>query len=257
MAGTFRTLVVLLGALLWFPLPAHALDPIDTDGPDFVESSEVVPKGRFQYEIDMTSVRDLRPASAGTAVSTPTLLRYGATDHLEIRIAPEGFIRQGGMSGTGDIALGIKWHSHDGSPYPGNAAVSWILHVDTPSGSDRFRGNGLRPSLRSVITWDLPFGLALGVMPGVKSDTRADGHRFASAIFGSVLNKRINNRFRVFGELSVPQVARSANGGVLADWDLGAAYLVTPDLQVGIRAGIAANRNSPTSYTLLELAQRF
>lgn len=205
----------------------------------------------------MTSVRNRRSVPSGATISTPMLLKYGAADNIEVRIAPEGFVRQDGKSGLGDIAFGIKWHSQDRDTVLGKAAVSWILHVDTPSGSNQFQGNGIRPSLRTVMTWDLPYDLALGVMPGIKSDTRVDTHRFTSASFGTVLNKRINHRFRAFVELSASQIARAGDGGVLASWDFGAAYLVNNDIQLGVRAGIAANRNTPNNYALFELAQRF
>jgi hypothetical protein len=247
----------LLWALLLIALRAHALEPIDTDGPDFVESSEVVPKGYSQYEVDMTSVRNRRSAPHSTMISTPTLLKYGAADNIEVRIAPEGYVRQDGKSGLGDTALGLKWHSQDRDPSQGKAAVSWILHFETPSGSTQFRGNGIRPSLRSVITWELPHDLALGLMPGIKFDTREDAHRFTSAIFGAVLNKRFSDRFRAFVELSAPQIAHAKDGGVLAYYDLGAAYLLNNDLQLGIRTGVAASRNTPNDYVLFELAQRF
>jgi len=244
-------------ALFVVASPARALGPIDTDGPDFVESSEVVPKGHFQYEIDATSVSNGRPAPSGAMFSTPTLLRYGNAENFELRIETEGYIRQDGSSGLGSTAFGLKWHSQDGDESLGKPSVSWLLHFDTPSGSEQFKGNGIRPSLRSVMTWDLPNDLALGVMPGIKYDTREDGQRFTSAILGVVLNRRFSERIRAFVEFSAPRIAPAIDGGVLASWDIGAAYLVNNELQLGFRAGVAANRNSPGSYVLFEIAQRF
>jgi hypothetical protein len=72
---------------------AGAAKPIDTDGPDFVESSEVVGKGRFQFEADVVSERDRRNAARVTTTSTPTLLRFGVTDAIELRVETEGWIR--------------------------------------------------------------------------------------------------------------------------------------------------------------------
>jgi hypothetical protein len=246
-----------LCALLLAASPAHALLPIDTDGPDYVESSETVPKGHFQYEVDATAVDDRRPATPGTTLSTPTLLKYGWTDNLELRIAPEGYERQDGVSGVGETAFGLKWHTQGKDEASGMPAVSWLLHIDAPSGSSEFKGNGLRPSLRTVYTWDLPYDLSLGIMPGVKYDTTADAHRFVSGSFGIVLNKHFSERFRAFVEFGAPQIAPGRDGGVLADWDIGAAYMVTNDFQLGVRAGVAANRNTPSSYVLFEVAQRF
>lgn len=252
-----KRLLVLACVLSGLGLPAQALEPIDTDGPDFVESSEVVPRGHFQYEVGFTSLSD-SPAAPGSALMvTPMLLKYGVAKDVEIRLAPSGFMRQNGESAWGDIAMGVKWHSQDRDPALGRAAVSWLLHVDTPSGTHPFKGQALRPSLRSVITWDLPQDYALGLMPGIKSDTGDDGHRFTALVFGAVLNKRLNDQWRVFVELSAPQIAAPADGGVLASWDLGAAYLFSHDLQLGVRLGVGANPNSPSRYGLLELAQRF
>lgn len=244
-------------ALFIVASPARALGPIDTDGPDFVESSEVVPKGHFQYEIDATSTGNGRTAQSGAMFSTPTLLKYGVAENFELRIDAEGYIRQDGNSGVGSTAFGLKWHSQDRDESQGKPSVSWLLHFDTPSGSEQFKGNGIRPSLRSVMTWDLPHDLALGVMPGIKYDTREDGQRFTSAILGVVLNRRFSEQFRAFIEFSAPQIAPASDGGVLASWDIGAAYLVTNDLQLGFRAGVAANQNSPNNYVLFEIAQRF
>ena len=47
----FWALVPLL-ALLCFRQSAFAEEPIDTDGPDFVDSSEAIGKNRFQYEAE-------------------------------------------------------------------------------------------------------------------------------------------------------------------------------------------------------------
>jgi hypothetical protein len=243
--------------LLIFPTAGAAESPIDTDGPDFVESSEVVPRGRSQVEVDLTSTRARRSPADTPTTSTPTLLKYGFAENLELRVAPSGYLRQDGRSGSGDTAIGLKWHAQDRGGVGGAPAVSWILHADLPSGSRAVRGEGLRPSLRSVITWELPGDYALGLMPGLRRDSADGGHRFTSGIFGAVLNKKLSESWRAFVELAVPQWARSRDGGVLATWDAGAARLFGNDAQIGVRAGVAANRNTPGSYVLLELARRF
>jgi hypothetical protein len=253
----FTQLAFLICALAATSGSVHALEVIDTDGPDFVESSEVVAPGHFQVEVDFTSASDSRASPGPATLSTPTLLKYGIARNLEIRLAPGGYMVQNGVSGWGDTALGVKWHAQDRDTAQSAPAVSWILHVEAPSGVQPFRGHALRPSLRSVITWELPHDLALGLMPGIKSDTGDDGHRYTSLIFGAVLNKRLGEVTRVFVELAAPQVASSSDGGVVASWDVGAACLLSADLQLGFRAGVAATPNAPGSFVVLELAQRF
>ena len=237
--------------------PARALEPIDTDGPDFVESSEVVPRGRFQYELDVNVERNRRVSPNDTVTTTPALLKYGFADNFELRIAPDGYMHQNNRAGRADTAFGMKWHAQDRDAARNRPAVSWIAHLDTPSGIAQLRRPGLRPSLRSVITWELPYDLALGLMPGVVYDVADDGHRYTAAIFGAVLTRRINEKFRAFVEFSGRQIARAADGGVVASWDVGAAWLASNDTQLGVRAGVAANRNTPNNYLLFEIAQRF
>ena len=246
---------------------ARAAKPIDTDGPDFVESSEVVGKGRFQFETDVVLERDGRRSARLTTLSTPTLLRLGVAETVELRVETESWMRvtsdnAGGgagstVTGTGDTALGLKWHSQDKDSSTNTPAVSWILHFEAPTGSGEFKERGITPSLRSVITWELPHDLALGFMPGLKYGAAPDGHRVVSGVVGLVLNKQWSETLRTFVENSSPQIARRRDGGVIMSWDVGAAYLITNDWQVGIRAGLAANRNTPNSQLLIEIAGRF
>jgi hypothetical protein len=243
--------------LAFFTQPACALDAIDTDGPDFVESSEVVPRGHFQYELDVNVERNRRVAPKDTVTTTPALLKYGFADNFELRIAPDGYLHQNNRAGRADTAFGIKWHAQDRDAARNRPAVSWIAHLDTPAGNAQLRRPGLRPSLRSVLAWELPYDLALGLMPGLIYDVADDGHRYAAAIFGAVLNKRISEKWRAFVEFSGRQIARAADGGVVASWDVGAAWLASHDTQLGVRAGVAANRNTPNNYLLFEIAQRF
>ncbi len=243
---------------------ACASATIDTDGPDFVESSEVVGKGRAQFEADAVADRDTRGAARITTLSAPVLLRFGVTDTVELRVETEGaqrVIDHNGagatIDGTGNTALGVKWHAQDRDPATHTPAVSWILHFETPSGTGQFRGRGVAPSLRSVITWELPHDLALGFMPGIRFGSTPTGRRSASAISGLVLNKQWTDRLRTFVEISAPQIAHGVDGGVVMSWDAGAAYLMTRDWQIGVRGSVAANRNTPNNQLLFELAGRF
>jgi hypothetical protein len=250
-------IAIALTGLSGLPIAAHAEEPIDTDGPDFVESSEVVPIGRVQYELDAAFTKSGRTGLQAPRLATPLLMKYGIAQDFELRMETDGYQRRAGQTGYADIAFGFKWHSHDRDAARGLPAVSWIFHVDTPSGSAEFRGQKLRPSVRSVLTWDLPHDLALGLMPGIAYRTREDGQRFVGGILGVVLNRRFSDQTRAFVEISAPSIARASDGGNVLSWDIGAAHLLSQDTQLGVRAGVAGNSNSPKRYLLLELAQRF
>lgn len=225
-------------------------DPIATDRPDFVESSSVVGKGRFQIETSGAFERSRRDGVVERAVSTPTLLRFGLNDSLEGRIETDGathaWTRGPGSedaSGMADTSFGLKWHVRDGAD--GVAALGMLLHVDVPSGARRLHSTGVRPSLRAVAEWDLPHELSLGVMPGLASERNDDGRRFTSGIFGLVLGKDWNKRFHSYVELAAPRIAHARDGGTQASVGFGSAYLLTPDLQIdaGVLGGL--NRFTP------------
>ena len=135
-------------------------DTIATDRPDFVESSNVVGKGRFQVETSIGLDRSRAGGVRERTWATPTLLRYGINDTVELRMESDGLIRQritDSDSGTGlrqaergygDLSLGLKWHALDAV---GNMpSVGLLFHADLASGSAPFRGDGTHPSARMV-----------------------------------------------------------------------------------------------------------
>lgn len=249
-------LLMIIGAVL-LACNAWALEPIDTDGPDFVESSEVVPKGYFQYELDLGSANGSNNGAQQHLTDTPLLLKYGIAENWELRIASDGFMAQNGQLGLGNTAFGFKYHSQDRNESTGAPAISWIAQFQTPIASPYFRTGGILPSLRSVITWELPNEFALGLMPGVATQANEAGKTYTAGIFGAVLNKKLNEKLRVFVEISLPTISKPNQNGIVASGDIGAAYLLTNDTQLGFRAGLGLNPNSPRNYGLFEIAQRF
>jgi hypothetical protein len=222
--------------------PAYAEDTIATDRPDFVESSNVVGKGRVQIE---TSVAQDRESGART-FSTPVLLRLGVSDTLELRIETDGRLRASadGMAtqrGYGDASLGVKWHLRDQDGALPSTAV--LLHTDLTSGSAAFRAPGPRPSFRVAAEWELADGMSFGVMPGVATDREA-GPRRTTAILAAVLGKEWTDRLRSFVELAAPRIARARNGGTVATFDIGAAYMLTDRCQVDAALSRGLNRNT-------------
>lgn len=231
---------------------AKESDKIVTDRPDFVESSDVVGKRRFQIETSVALERNKDAGLKERTFSTPTLLRYGVADTLELRMETDGRLVArtddlgAGMRmterGYGDLSLGLKWHAVDEAGLTPSLGV--LAHVDLDSGSAPFRGNGARPSLRVAAEWELPHEMALGVMPGVLLDKNDSGRRYTAGIFGIVLGKEWTARWRSFIEVAAPQIARAKHGGTVATVDLGAAYLLTDHCQIDSAISRGLNRNT-------------
>lgn len=240
-------------------------EAIATDRPDFVESSDVVGKGRVQLETSMAWERDRRGPVRTRLASTPTLLRIGIADRWELRFETDGRMRlrtdeadaTRRESGWSDLSAGIKWHQRDGDESAGTPGLGWLLHVDVDSGSGSFRGQGLRPSLRFVAEWEFAGGWSAGLMPGVYRDRDEDGRHFVGGILAGVLGKSLTERLRGFVEISGQQLASSRHGGSVVTFDTGLAYLLNRDLQVDVALSRGINKNAPTLAWTAGLSARF
>ncbi|UGQ44924.1 transporter [Massilia endophytica] len=245
---------ILLGLILCAQA-AQAAEPEDdsivTDRPDFVESSNVVGKGRFQIETSVALERNRDAGVRERTSSTPTLLRYGVSDTLELRAetdgrmryrsdGPEGALRQRGYA---DTSIGVKWHARDEDDK--GPSIGLLLHADLDSGSSAFRGQGVRPSLRLAAEWELPDDYSLGIMPGLIWDKNDTGKRAVNGIFGIVVGKSWTDSFRTFVELSAPQIAKARNGGSQYTFDLGGAWLLSKNCQLDAAWSRGLNRNTP------------
>ena len=231
---------------------AHAQDDdIESDRPDFVESSKVVGKGRMQLEAGLLYERARSGEGRERTLSTPTLLRWGIADALELRVETEGRMvrhtRDDGQrsteAGYGDTALGLSWHARDGGA--GLPSVGVHLAAEFDSGSRTLRGEGVRPSLRVVGEWELPNDVAIGVMPGVGVERDDKGDRYRYGILGIIAEKSYGERLRGFVEVALPQIARAAHGGTQASFDIGAAYLVSKDVEVDAMFSRGLNSRTP------------
>lgn len=231
---------------------AQSADPVVTDRPDYVESSNVVGKSRFQVETSIAYDRFDEQDLSASAWSTPTLLRLGVTDDLELRFETDGRVRAKAAldgvasvreSGYADASIGLKWHSADGGE--GAPSIGWLLHADLDSGSPPFRGSGIRPSLRMVAEWELANDMSFGVMPGVSYEKNEEGSRYVNGSLGVVVGKSFADRLRGFAEVAAPAIASSRNGGSEVSFNTGVAYLLTP--QVQLDTAVSRGLNSRTS----------
>jgi hypothetical protein len=224
-------------------VPATAVSQaIGTDRPDFVESSSTVGKGSVQIEGSVAFDETETLGTEAENLTTPFLFRVGIADAWELRVESDWFIRntQGEAasevttSGVSDLAVGAKWAFF--VPETGNApAMAALVHADLPTGSDDFRGNGTRPSLRVVAEWALAGDWGIGVMPGVLYD-RASDERFVSGIFGAVVGKGLTDSLRVFVEVFFEQIAENQYGGNVGFVDFGGTFLLNPRWQLDAAA---------------------
>ena len=258
-------LSLLLVALCLPFCSAHAAgdDSISTDRPDFVESSQVVGKGRLQLETSVQWDR-LRGDSRERSLTTPTLLRIGVGESTELRFETDGRSvahaddpdkgTRRVSAGYADTAIGVKWHLKDQQDSQPSMGV--LLHADLPSGSRGLRGHGVRPSLRLAAEWDLPQDMSFGVMPGVALESDENGARYGYGILAATLGKEFNDRLRGFVELAAPQIARAVRGGTQASFDTGLTYLINKNVQADVLLTHGLNRRTPDLSVAVGLSVR-
>jgi hypothetical protein len=249
-------------------LTAAAGESISTDRPDFVESSSTVGRERVQIETSLSWERTREPGGVTTRTrTTPTLLRLGVSETLELRVESDGFVRDtrndpalGATQrehGFSDAALGVKWHMQDGDDKTGVPGIAWLAHMELPSGSSAFQGHGLRPSLRAVAEWELPHDFSFGVMPGLMVDTGPDGKRFTGGIFAATVGKSWTAAWRTFIEVAGRQLAARRHGGSVVTFDAGTTYLVTDDLQLDFSMARGLSSAAPDLQWGIGISVRF
>lgn len=245
---------------------AHAAedDTISTDRPDFVESSQVVGRGRVQLETSVQWDRQRNDAGRERTLSTPTLLRIGVGDSAELRIETDGrtvvhddassSTARTNTAGYADTAIGVKWHLAD--QHDRQASLGLLLHADLPSGSRALRGHGVRPSLRLAAEWDLPQDLSFGIMPGLAIDRDDDNRRHGYGSLAATLGKEFGERVRGFVELAAPRIARASSGGTQASVDTGLTYLIEKNIQADVLLMHGLNRRTPDMSAAIGLSVR-
>jgi hypothetical protein len=133
---------------------------IVTDRPDFTESSEVVPKGGFQFESGISYEGDASTRSVG---APSALMRIGLGGRAELRIGADGYLSEAVQgvrtSGGSDMELGAKVRLFNQDQIGVDLAL--LPSVSLPIGSEAFTSGGYDPTLK--ITWarELPAGFGL------------------------------------------------------------------------------------------------
>ena len=237
---------LIAAAVFLLPLPLGA--QIATDRPDFVESGSVVPRGSLQLETSGA----LAWEDEASVFLTPTLLRWGALETLELRLETD-FVQWNlperddvsSDAGLGDIDLGAKWAVSENAGWA--PAGAFLVHFAIPTGSRVFRGDGVRPSLRYVAEWALSDGVGIGLMPGVTYDSNPETH-FWAGIFGGVVGVQLTDDLRGFGEIAFERIVGDEYGGNIGTWDFGLAWLVNPSTQFDVAVALAATDGAPQSF---------
>jgi hypothetical protein len=242
-------------------------EPIATDRPDFTEASSTVGKGRIQLESGYTFTRDRSGGVTTISHSYPeALLRVGMiADWFEFRIA------QNFGSTTGHTAQGV-FHENGGQDlYVGTKLflteqkgalpeTSLMLQALVPTGKSDFTAGRLQPGISLLYGWDvIPDRVTLGGSTQGNVVVDPDDHSYLEVAQSLTVGFQYTDRLRSYTEWFAFFPAGATAEGVTAQHylDGGFTYLVTPNFQLDIRAGIGLSRSADDFFAGAGFAVRY
>ncbi|MFQ5491236.1 MAG: transporter [Phycisphaerae bacterium] len=256
----------------FFGLGAEPIDePLVTDRPDFTESTQAVPFGRFQLEAGYTLTYDRQDDDRLRNHTFPeVLLRVGISPDVELRFGWSGYSltqlnfqertdagrsvgREQWETGANDVDLGLKIKLCD--QQDARPALAMLGALTLPTGSANVSPGDVEPALGLLWAYDLndTFALAGQVILALPTDR---GDRFfqtaSSLSLGISLTDRLGCYVEYFGFYP-----NTEDSGAAQTFNGGFTYLIDNNFQVDIRAGMGLDEEADDFFTGLGFAWRF
>jgi hypothetical protein len=228
--------LILMGSVSVF---AQQEETIVADRPGLADGSATVGNGVAQLETGVTLAGD-----GDEILTLPTLLRFGLSDRLELRIESDVAGWSDGNSDIAPVAAGFKLRLTDGS-----VPLSIIASVQPPSGGGFLRSDDFEGEARLVS--DIDIGNDLSLTPNVGISLAEGGG--ATGIFAMTLEKEMGRALPfVDFELST----NADDTSVMAD--AGVAWIWRPDTQLDVSGGIdVTGEQYPDWFIAAGFSRRF
>ncbi len=129
------------------------LEPMETDRPDFTETTQAVPKGSIQLESGLFWEKD---EGTRTLHVPEALFRLGIRRGTELRFVAPEYLRgrgQAKINQLGDIEVGMK---QELGTLPGQIDLALMPMLTLPTGANQVSANSFDPSL--TLLWSRAFG---------------------------------------------------------------------------------------------------
>jgi hypothetical protein len=240
-------------------------DAIETDRDSFTPSPKTVEEHRLVVESSF-SFEDNR-GRPDTYSFPELLLRYGLTRRIELRLGWNDEIGSGGSQVAGaegeedfngsrvvresQALYGTKlWLTEQSGPVPESSV---IVQGFTPTSGPETASKFL---VGYVFGWDLPNRWKLDASLRYETDSEA-GDDFEVWAPSVVLKVPIGERWNVHAEYFGEFSQNKSQDFVRHFFSPGAHFLITPDLEVGVRVGWGLNDQSTRFFSNVGFGLRF
>ena len=241
-------------------------EPLETDRPDFVEASSLVPRGRAQLESGYTFVQDRSGGVSSTAHAVPQFVfRVGLTERFEARMVWDaGYLferevdRGAGTvtkrSGGGDMDLGLKTALLEPNGWIPEACLISTLSV--PTGADEFSSRKTQPKFNLLYGWDLTEDLSFAGSSGVQYLFQDDDN-FTQISQAFTAGYSLTEKLGMYVEWFSFYYDGAVGAKPQHYADGGFTYKFTPNFQVDIRVGFGLNEAADDMFTGVGYAVRW
>ena len=238
-------------------------DYINPDRPGIADGSTTVGRGRFQLETAFQ--REFRNGGDDRTTFIPTLLRYGLSEKLEVRVEGNGYTWEKQIDpaqgttysrGFAPTSIGLKYNFVDaeGSKTP---SVGAIVRVFPPSGTGEFRNTRTTGDFRLAADWEFADKWSLNPNVGVGVFQDNASRTYTAGLFAATLDFNPSKVVNFFVDTGV-QTPEEKNGKTSIIVDAGAAFIIGHDIQLDLSVGTGvAGSTPPHPFVAAGFSKRF
>jgi Putative MetA-pathway of phenol degradation len=254
-AALVAGLLVASGNAVW----AQSVAELVTDRPDETESAVTVPRGGTQLEFGARwLVERSSDARLGIVEVPGTLVRFGAWDRVELRLAWGGWVgtsidgsrQRQRADGFADPEVGVKWAIVP--PGEGGTEVALLGHLTLPAGNEIVGAPAVDPSARLTVAHSLGERASLGWNVGyearsIDGGTNAGTRRLGRWIYSASLGFDVSPRWGAFVE-SFGDLPANDPGPAVHALDGGVTRLIASRVQLDMSVGVGLSDEAPDRF---------
>ncbi|MDB5036262.1 MAG: hypothetical protein JWQ98_3503 [Chlorobi bacterium] len=247
--------VALIGGFAFLTISSHGtaqeteIPSISTDRPGQTTPPTIASPGSVQVEVGMQFAHDQSDGVEMTTMSIPqALVRIGLLPAMELRVQGEARSIRTSLppapatshSGLAGLAIGTKIGVTGESKLIPETSFGMTLAM--PAGDEAYRPASVAPTLFFAMRNGLSSTLNLYYNLGESWDgTNGAGTGFYDAALWNSFTTRFSGFIEIYGSFSSAVSATHAA-------DIGAAFLVTPNIQLDIFGGAGITDNAPDYF---------